>query len=208
MPSSRRLECEAQRNLEVLWLTGRLAPDLKTIADFRRDNGLAIKATCHQFVLLCCKLALFSDSVVAIDGSKFKAVNARDKTYSQSVIQPRMEQVEASVARFLAALDTADRHDPGVPRAKVQRLREKNRKNPHSYDAALHGERHQIKNLFAKFGNRCRIAIQCDRCAGIVLSIVTITITIAFWIKKCVLTSAKRARHQQKSSGLLSDLYQ
>ena len=112
---ARRLEGEAQRNLEMPWLTGRLAPDFKTIADFRRDNSPAIKATCRQFVLLCRKLDLFSDSLVAIDGSKFKAVNARDKTYSQSVIQRRMEQVEASVARYLAALDTADRHDPGVP---------------------------------------------------------------------------------------------
>ena len=125
VPSSRRLEREAQRNLEVLWLTGRLVPDFKTIADFRRDNGPAIKATCGKFILLCRKLDLFADSLVAIDGSKFKAVNARDKTYSQSVIQRRMEQVEASVARYLAALDTADRHDPGVPTAKVQRLQEK-----------------------------------------------------------------------------------
>ena len=117
--SSRRLEREAGRNLELMWLTGRLAPDFKTIADFRRDNGPAIKATCRQFVLLCRKLDLFSDSLVAIDGSKFKAVNARDKTYSQSVIQRRMEQAEANVARYLAALDTADRHDPGVPTAKV-----------------------------------------------------------------------------------------
>ena len=125
VPSSRRLEREAQRNLEVLWLTGRLAPDFKTTADFRRDNGLAIKATCRQFVLLCRRLDLFADSLVAIDGSKFKAVNARDKSYTQSVIQRRMEQAEASVARYLAALDTADRHDPGVPTAKVQRLRER-----------------------------------------------------------------------------------
>ena len=125
VPSSRRLEREGQRNLEVLWLTGRLAPDFKTIADFRRDNGPAIKATCRQFVLLCRKLDLFTDTVVAIDGSKFKAVNARDKSYTQSVIQRRMEQVEASVARYLAALDTADRHEPGVPTAKVQRLRER-----------------------------------------------------------------------------------
>ncbi len=125
VPSSRRLEREAQRNLEVLWLTGRLVPDSKTIADFRRDNGPAIKSTCRKFILLCRKLDLFADSLVAIDGTKLKAVNARDKTYSQSVIQRRMEQVEASVARYLAALDTADRHDPGVPTAKVQRLQEK-----------------------------------------------------------------------------------
>ncbi len=125
VPSSRRLEREAQRNLEVLWLTGRLAPDFKTIADFRRDNGPAIKTTCRQFVLLCRRLDLFSDSLVAIDGSKFKAVNARDKSYSQSVIQRRMEQAETSIARYLTALDTADRHDPDVPTAKVRRLREK-----------------------------------------------------------------------------------
>ena len=125
VPSSRRLEREAQRNLEVLWLTGRLAPDFKTIADFRRDNGPAIKATCRQFVALCRELDLFSDTLVAIDGSKFKAVNSRDKSYSQSVIQRRMEQVDANISRYLAALDTADRHDPDVPSGKVQRLREK-----------------------------------------------------------------------------------
>jgi transposase len=125
VPSSRRLEREAQRNLEVLWLTGRLAPDFKTIADFRRDNGPAIKATCRQFVALCRELDLFSDTLVAVDGSKFKAVNSRDKSYSQSVIQRRMEQVDASISRYLAALDTADRHDPDVPSGKVQRLREK-----------------------------------------------------------------------------------
>ena len=125
VPSSRRLEREAQRNLEVLWLTGRLAPDFKTIADFRRDNGPAIKATCRQFVLLCRKLDSFSDSLVGIDGSKSKAVNSRDKSYSQSVIQRRMKQMDASISRYLAALDTADRHDPSVPSGKVQRLREK-----------------------------------------------------------------------------------
>ncbi len=125
VPSSRRLEREAQRNLEVLWLTGRLAPNFKTIADFRRDNGLAIKPTCRQFVLLCRKLDLFSDSLVAIDGSKFKAVNSRDKSYTQAVIQRRMEQAEASVSRYLAALNTADLHDPGLPSGKVRRLREK-----------------------------------------------------------------------------------
>ena len=125
VPSSRRLEQEAQRNLEVIWLTGRLAPDHKTIADFRRDNGPAIQATCRQFVALCRDLSLFSDSLVAIDGSKFKAVNSRDRSYTQAVIQRRMEQAEASVSRYLAALDTADRHEPGLPSGKIQRLREK-----------------------------------------------------------------------------------
>ena len=125
VPSSRRLEREAQRNLEVLWLTGRLAPDFKTIADFRRDNGPAIQATCRHFVLLCRELRLFADSLVAIDGSKFKAVNTRDKNYTPGAIQRRIEQVEASVARYLAALDTADRQQPDVPSAKVERLRER-----------------------------------------------------------------------------------
>jgi transposase len=111
--SSRRLERETQRNLEVVWLTGRLAPDFKTIADFRRDNGAAIRATCRHFVLLCRELGLFEEALVAIDGSKFKAVNTRDKNYTQSVIKRRMEQLEASISRYLAALDTADRHEPG-----------------------------------------------------------------------------------------------
>ena len=125
VPSSRRLEREAQRNLEVIWLTGRLAPDHKTIADFRRDNGAAIKATCRQFIALCRGLSLFSDTLIAIDGSKFKAVNSRDRSYTQAVIQRRMEQAEANVSCYLAALDTADRHEPGIPSSKVQRLREK-----------------------------------------------------------------------------------
>ncbi len=79
IPSSRRLEREAQRNIEVVWLTGRLAPDFKTIADFRRDNGPAIYATCRQFVMLCRKLDLFSDALVAIDGSKL-SVSLDDAT--------------------------------------------------------------------------------------------------------------------------------
>ena len=92
--SSRRLEREAGRNLELMWLTGRLAPDFKTIADFRRDNGPAIKATCRQFVLLCRKLDLFTDAVVAVDGSKFKAVNNR---VEQLVAQLAVEASHAAV---------------------------------------------------------------------------------------------------------------
>src|SRR5271156_1791269 len=84
--SSRRLEREAQRNIELMWLTGRLMPDFKTIADFRKDNGPAIKATCRQFVMLCRRLDLFSDTVIAIDGSRFKAVNTRDKNYTHGAI--------------------------------------------------------------------------------------------------------------------------
>ena len=125
IPSSRRLEREAQRNLEVVWLTGRLAPDFKTIADFRRDNGPAIRATCRQFVVICRKLDLFSDALVAIDGSRFKAVNTRDKNYTPGAIQRRIEQVDAAIARYLAALDTADRQEKDLPSGKAEHLKEK-----------------------------------------------------------------------------------
>ena len=101
--SSRRLERETQRNIELMWLTGRLAPDFKTIADFRRDNGPAIRAACTHFVVLCRRLNLFTRSVVAVDGSKFKAVNTRDKNFTVAKVAKRLEQVEASVARYLAA---------------------------------------------------------------------------------------------------------
>ncbi len=123
--SSRRLEREAGRNLELMWLTGRLAPDFKTIADFRRDNGPAIKATCRQFVLLCRKLDLFTDAVAAVDGSKFKAVNNRDKNFTPTKLQRRIEQVEESIARYMAAMDTADRQENEVARAKSARLKDK-----------------------------------------------------------------------------------
>ena len=123
--SSRRLEREAGRNLELMWLTGRLAPDFKTIADFRRDNGPAIKATCRQFVLLCRKLDLFTDAVVAVDGSKFKAVNNRDKNFTPAKLQRRIEQVEESIARYMAAMDAADRQENEVARAKSARLKDK-----------------------------------------------------------------------------------
>src|SRR5262247_808618 len=116
--SSRRLEREAQRNIELMWLTGRLMPDFKTIADFRKDNGPAIRATCRQFVILCRRLDLFSEAVIAIDGSRFKAVNTRDKNYTHGAIQRRMEQVEASITRYLSALDTADRQEGEVAEAK------------------------------------------------------------------------------------------
>jgi len=123
--SSRRLEREAQRNVELMWLTGRLAPDFKTIADFRRDNGMAIRAVCAQFVELCRRLKLFTLTVVAIDGSKFKAVNNRDKNYTVAKVVKRMEQVEASIARYLAALDRADREESDVAEAKTTRLKDK-----------------------------------------------------------------------------------
>ena len=110
--SSRRLERECHRNLEVMWLLGRLAPDHKTIADFRKDNGAAIKKVCGQFVELCRSLGLLSQASVAIDGSKFKAVNNRDKNFTAAKVEKRRTQLEESVARYLAQLDTADRQEP------------------------------------------------------------------------------------------------
>src|SRR3982075_2240070 len=110
--SSRRLEREAGRNLEVMWLTGRLAPDHKTIADFRKDNGAAIKKVCAQFVELCRRRGLLAKASVAIDGSKFKAVNNRDKNHTVAKIERRRTQLETSVARYLSQLDTADLQDP------------------------------------------------------------------------------------------------
>src|SRR5215813_11772275 len=109
IPSSRRVERETQRNIELIWLTGRLMPDFKTIADFRKDNGEAIRKACREFVLLCRDLGLFEQAIVAIDGSKFKAVNNRDKNFTDTKLKKRMEQLEESIARYLAELDRADR---------------------------------------------------------------------------------------------------
>ena len=106
--SSRRLERETQRNVELMWLTRRLAPDFKTIADFRKDNGQAIRAVCREFVLLCRRLNLFADAMVAIDGSKFKAVNHRDKNFTRAKLKRRMELIEQSLDRYFAQLDQAD----------------------------------------------------------------------------------------------------
>jgi transposase len=124
--SSRRLEREAGRNVEVMWLTGRLAPDHKTIADFRKDNGRAIRKVCSQFVVLCRRLDLFAEACVAIDGSKFKAVNSRDKNFTRAKMKRRMEQIEESVARYLHQLDSADRQEPSLARTtKTVRLKDK-----------------------------------------------------------------------------------
>jgi len=125
VPSSRRLERECQRNIEVIWLTGQLAPDFKTIADFRKDNGKAIREVCRAFVALCRKLDLLSSASVAIDGSKFKAVNARDKNFTEAKMKRRLERVDKSITRYLSQLETADRHGDAVPAAKVERLKDK-----------------------------------------------------------------------------------
>jgi transposase len=108
--SSRRLERECQRNVELMWLTGRLAPDFKTIADFRRDNGRGIRQACSQFVAICRKLKLLVDGVVAVDGSKFKAVNNRDKNFTRHKLKARQQQLGQSIARYLSG--SIERRDP------------------------------------------------------------------------------------------------
>jgi len=142
--SSRRLERECQRNLELMWLTGRLAPDFKTIADFRRDSGKGIRNVCRRFIVLCRELKLFSQALVAIDGSKFKAVNSRERNYTEGKIARREREIETNIQRYLDALDTNDRTGPSdwlekTARlsAKVHDLRQKMK--------ALRGVREQVR---------------------------------------------------------------
>jgi transposase len=123
--SSRRLERECQRNLELMWLTGRMAPDFKTIADFRRDNGKGIRGACRRFVDLCRDLKLFSQAAVAIDGSKFKAVNSRDRNVTPAKIAARKKQIDESIERYMSDLEAADRNHPGEFVAKITRLTDK-----------------------------------------------------------------------------------
>ena len=124
--SSRRLEREAGRNLEVMWLCGRLVPDHKTIADFRKGNGPAIRKVCARFVALCRELGLLAEASVAIDGSKFKAVNNRDRNFTAAKMRRRMAQIEESVARYLGQLDSADRQEPSEALTmRTTRLKEK-----------------------------------------------------------------------------------
>ncbi len=124
--SSRRIEREAGRNVEVMWLIGRLVPDHKTIAEFRKNNGPAIRKVCARFVALCRQLELFADASVAIDGAKFKAVNTRDKNFTRAKMQRRMAQIEESVDRYLHQLDSADRQEPSLARTtKTDRLADK-----------------------------------------------------------------------------------
>lgn len=124
--SSRRLERECGRNLELIWLTGRLAPDFKTIADFRRDNGAAIRKVCAQFVTLCRSLHLLDGGSVAIDGSKFKAVNNREKNFTHNRLKRCMAAIEKTIERYLSDLERADRQQEvtgaPIPAANVARL--------------------------------------------------------------------------------------
>jgi len=123
--SSRRLEREAHRNVELMWLTGRLTPDFKTIADFRKNNGKAIRLVCREFIMLCKKLNLFADAFVAIDGSKFKAVNNRDRNFTKAKMQRRLQQIDESIERYLGQIASVDRQEAAVAKDKAHRLEDK-----------------------------------------------------------------------------------
>jgi len=123
--SSRRLEKEAGRNIELMWLLGRLAPDFKTIADFRKNNTKAIRSVCREFVLICRKLNLFSEAFVAIDGSKFKADNNRDRNYTRAKLKRRLELIDESIEKYLKQIVSADRLDDVVAKGKTERLETK-----------------------------------------------------------------------------------
>jgi hypothetical protein len=119
------LEQEAQRNVELMWLTGRLAPDFKTIADFRKNNGEAIRLVCREFVMLCRKLKLFTEAFVAIDGSKFKAVNNRDRNFTKAKMRRRLQQIDESIERYLGQIASADRQEAEIAEPKTKRLEDK-----------------------------------------------------------------------------------
>jgi transposase len=123
--SSRRIEREAQRNVELMWLTERLAPDHKTISDFRKDNGRAIRGVCREFVVLCRRLNLFTQALVVIDGSKFKAANNRDRNFTRAKMKRRLAQVEASLERYFEQLERADREESSMADVKTARLEDK-----------------------------------------------------------------------------------
>jgi transposase len=144
--SSRRLERECQRNIELMWLTGRLAPDFKTIADFRRDSGKGIRNACRQFVTICRRLKLLASASVAVDASKFKAVNNRDRNFTPHKLAQRERQVEESIERYLGAMDTADLTQPADLELKTARLQDK-----------LSSLRQQMKQL-RRIGTQLRAA--------------------------------------------------
>jgi len=123
--STRRLEMEAQRNVELMWLTQNLKPDFKTIANFRHQNGSAVRKVCRQFIEMCRQLVLFAHALVAIDGSKFKAVNSRDKNFTEAKLKRRLAMIEESIRNYLRAMDTADRSEPELAQLKKGRLQEK-----------------------------------------------------------------------------------
>jgi len=125
LQSSRRLERESHRNVELIWLTGRLMPDFKTIADFRKDNRQAIRRVCMEFVGVCRELKLFSATLVAIDGSKFKAVNSRDKNFTKKSVKRRQQKTQANIDRYLAKLDAVDKEEPEIREVTAKELQQK-----------------------------------------------------------------------------------
>ena len=125
LQSSRRLERESHRNVELIWLTGRLMPDFKTIADFRKDNRQAIRRVCMEFVGVCRELKLFSATLVAIDGSKFKAVNSRDKNFTRKSVKRRLQKTQANIDRYLAKLDAVDKEEPEIREVTANELKQK-----------------------------------------------------------------------------------
>ncbi len=139
VPSSHRLEQEAQRNVELMWLTGRLAPVFKTIAGFRKDKGEAIRLVCREFVMLCRKFDLFKDAFVAIDGSKFKAMNSRDRNFTKAKLKRRLKQIDESIERYLTEMESVDRQESELSEDKTQRLQVKIEK--------LKGEIGRLKKL-------------------------------------------------------------
>ena len=156
--SSRRLECEAGRNVELMWLLGRLVPDHKTIADFRKDNSPALRKVCARFVGLCRTMGLINGAAVVIDGSKFKAVNNRDRNFTQAKMARRLAQIEESIARYLSQLDSADRQEPSEAlSAKVDHLKEK--------IAGLKQEMQRLAGLDARGGARPADISDRSRCS-------------------------------------------
>jgi transposase len=125
LTSSRKLEREAGRNIELMWLTGKLVPDFKTIADFRRDNAGAIQVACQRFVAICCALGLVGGGMVAIDGSRLRAVNTHEKNYTKGKLARRKAHVEESIARYLAELEEADNAEAGSARPRIEHLTER-----------------------------------------------------------------------------------
>ncbi len=125
--SSRRLERECARNLELIWLLGKLKPDFKTIADFRKDNGPAIRKVCRQFVALCRDIDLLDAEIVAIDGSKFKAVNAKARSFTREKLKRRLGEIDEAVVRYLGELDRADevlkKTGTAMPEARIARVK-------------------------------------------------------------------------------------
>ena len=146
--SRRRLERECQRNIELMWLTGRLAPDFKTIVDFRRDNGLAICGASAQFIVICRDLGLFTRPPAAIDGGKFKSVNARDKNFTRSKVRTRLAKLGESTAQYLTALDAADRQEnmDGSDASGSGKLRDKLH-SAQGADAEIEGSRGDHRGL-------------------------------------------------------------